>query len=130
MSDNKRHVHADSMLEYALDASRTDQPWLLWEQLCADEEWRTFRSNPDWNINSLYRRKPEMITIGKVSFPKPIDYELKEGQKYYVTGWSGSVNWTRDEKDIELLENGRIHLTAAATKQHNDALIKISRGEF
>ncbi|NHB90344.1 hypothetical protein [Photorhabdus tasmaniensis] len=130
MSDNKKHMHADLMLEYALDASRTDEPWLLWEQLCPDEEWRTFRSNPDWNINSLYRRKPEMITIGKVSFPKPIDYELKEGQKYYVTGWSGSVNWKCDEMDIELLENGRIHLTKEAAEKHHDALIKISRGEF
>ncbi|ERT10588.1 hypothetical protein O185_24000 [Photorhabdus temperata J3] len=26
MSDNKRHVHADSMLEYAIDASKTDKP--------------------------------------------------------------------------------------------------------
>ncbi|NHB94478.1 hypothetical protein [Photorhabdus cinerea] len=37
MSDNKRHVHADSMLEYAIDASKTDKPWELWEQLCSDE---------------------------------------------------------------------------------------------
>ncbi|WP_350304889.1 hypothetical protein [Photorhabdus viridis] len=82
MSDNKRHVHADAMLEYAIDASKTDEPWKLWEQLCADEEWRALTSNPWWHPGYVYRRKPDVITIGTVSFPKPVDYELKTG-----AGW-------------------------------------------
>ncbi|WP_350305550.1 hypothetical protein [Photorhabdus viridis] len=132
MSGNKRHVHADAMLDYAIDASKTDEPWKLWEQLCVDSEWRTLTRNPTWDIDGEYRRKPEMITVGTVSFPKPVDYELKTGAEYWV-GYHGGCyryHWDDDDIDIALLKNGQIHLTKEAAQQHCDALIKISRGEF
>uniref|UniRef100_UPI0036DC2AB0 hypothetical protein n=1 Tax=Photorhabdus sp. RM323S TaxID=3342828 RepID=UPI0036DC2AB0 len=113
------------------DASRTDEPWLLWERLNSEAvNWEQCLHNPAWNTKFKYRRKQEMIIVGKVSFPKPVDYELKKGQEYYVAVWSGSINWTGGEMDIELLENGRIHLTKEAAEKHHDALIKISKGEF
>ncbi|MGV7962004.1 hypothetical protein QPK13_13125 [Photorhabdus tasmaniensis] len=131
MSDNKRHMHADLMLEYALDASRTDEPWLLWERLNSEAvNWEQCLHNPAWNTKFKYRRKQEMIIVGKVSFPKPVDYELKDGQEYYSNGCSNPIRWINGKLDSRLLEEGRVHLTAAAAKQHHDALIKISRGEF
>ncbi|NHB94539.1 hypothetical protein [Photorhabdus cinerea] len=136
MSDNKRHVHAELMLQYAQDALKTDEPWKLWEQLCGGEEWRTLTFHPQWLINSLYRRKPEMITVGKVSFPKPVDYELNKGDKYYsvikpITSDELSyLTWYSDNLDYLYLKNGCIHLTEEAAQQHATALIKINKGEF
>ncbi|MCC8386163.1 hypothetical protein GPY51_22545 [Photorhabdus laumondii subsp. laumondii] len=130
MSENKKHVHAELMMQYAQDAFKTYEPWKLWEQLCTDGEWRGLSSNPEWIIYSLYRRKSEMINIGKVSFPKPVDYELKIGEIYYVTFMSYMMRWSNCDEDYSYLKDKRVHLTVEATKQHEDALIKISRGEF
>ncbi|KER01066.1 hypothetical protein [Photorhabdus temperata] len=133
MSDNKRHVHAESMLEYAIDASKTDEPWLLWEISCYDSEWRTLARHPAWDIDVEYRRKPEMITVGKVSFPKPIDYKLEKGTGYWVADRCGTYyrqQWDDDDSDIELLKSGQLHLTGEAAEQHAQAIVKISKGEF
>ncbi|KAA1184912.1 hypothetical protein [Photorhabdus heterorhabditis] len=85
MSDNKKHVHAELMLQYAHDALKTDAPWKLWEQSCTGGKWIALNCNPNFLHEIKYRRKPEMITVGKVSFPKPIDYELKK--KVRGAGW-------------------------------------------
>ncbi|RAW91948.1 MULTISPECIES: hypothetical protein [unclassified Photorhabdus] len=126
------HVHAELMLQYAQDAFKTDKPWLLWEMYDdANELWEDIFHHPNWNPEFKYRRKLEMITIGKISFPKPIDYELKAGQEYWVAGPSIFQRfWGDHNLEKEKLEYGFIHLTEDAAEQHRDALIKINRGEF
>ncbi|WP_445494006.1 hypothetical protein [Photorhabdus sp. SF281] len=131
MSDNKRHVHAELMMEYAIDASKTDKPWELYEWRQKGDGWLKCGSNPKWIDFYEYRRKPEMITVGKVSFPKPVDYELKTGAGYWVADWDCYIyHWDAGDTDMRLLKRGQIHLTKEAAQQHCDALIKISRGEF
>ncbi|OWO86990.1 hypothetical protein B5C26_00805 [Photorhabdus luminescens] len=138
MSENKKHVHAELMLQYAQDAFKTDEPWLMWEFFCRGSgvEWIDLFCHPLWNKDCDYRRKPEMITIGKVSFPKPVDYELNNGDKYYsiidsmLYDECGPLIWFGDNIDVLHLNNRCIHLTKEAARQHAEALIKISRGEF
>lgn len=136
MSENKKHVHAELMFQYAQDALRTDKPYELWEIFyAADGTWEDIFHHPHWHPDFKYRRKPEMITVGKVNFPKPVDYELNEGDKYYTatTSESGDINWftwCSDNIDYYYLNSRLIHLTEESAKQHCDALIKINRGEF
>ncbi|MER2471359.1 hypothetical protein [Photorhabdus laumondii] len=138
MSQNKKHVHAELMLQYAQDALKTNEPWLMWERFYIEAiGWEQCPHNPGWNPEFKYRRKPEMITVGKVSFPKPVDYELERGQRYYVIhivsslqGNVGARLWGDDDVGREYLRNGFIHLIKEDAQQHFDALIKINRGEF
>ncbi|MGV8004286.1 hypothetical protein QPK14_21340 [Photorhabdus temperata subsp. temperata] len=132
MSDNKRHVHADSMLEYAIDASKTDKPWELWERFNEAIGWEQCGIGLAFNPNYEYRRKPEMITVGKVSFPIPISYELEIGTEYWVVGTievSRGI-WEGNSADLRLLKFSRLHLTNTDAMLHLKALIKISKGEF
>ncbi|OWO82359.1 hypothetical protein B5C26_10155 [Photorhabdus luminescens] len=132
MSENKKHVHAELMMQYAHDALKTDEPWLMWERFYIKAiGWEQCPYNPAWNPEFKYRRKQELITVGKVSFPKPVDYELKAGQEYWIAGQHISQEfWGGYNSEKEKLEYGIIHLTKEAAKQHAEALIKISRGEF
>ncbi|TNH43788.1 hypothetical protein [Photorhabdus luminescens] len=125
------HVHAELMMQYAQDALKTKEPWLLWERLHIEAVgWEQCLHNPGWSTEFKYRRKPEMIAVGKVSFPKPVDYELKTGEIYYVTFMPYRTRWSNCDEDYFYLKDKRVHLTVEATKQHEDALIKISKGEF
>ncbi|QXF34310.1 hypothetical protein CE143_14995 [Photorhabdus luminescens] len=138
MSDNKGHVHAESMALYAQDALKTDEPWKLWEY--HDDNmglWKNVITHPSWDYRSTYRRKPEMITVGKVSFPKPVDYKLDYGVEYFYPNLYsrdgdgyGQDFWYGGELDCLQLKIGFIHLTKEAAQQHFDALIKINKGEF
>ncbi|WP_387690973.1 hypothetical protein [Photorhabdus sp. RM71S] len=137
MSQNKKHVHAKLMMQYARDALKTDEPWLMWERLHIEAvNWEQCLYSPAWSTEFKYRRKPEMITVGKVSFPKPVDYELNNGDEYYSVIESmsrnefGQLAWFGDDIDNLYLNNGCIHLTEEAAKQHAEALIKINNGEF
>ncbi|MCW7549232.1 hypothetical protein OO184_15140 [Photorhabdus sp. APURE] len=128
-----KHVHAELMLQYAQDAFKTDEPWKMWEIKKPGMAWASLIRNPSWVQFCQYRRKSEMITIGKVSFPKPIDYELKNGDGYFTMTTLDNVNtftWCSDNVDYYYLRSGLIHLTEESAKQHRDALIKINNGEF
>ncbi|WP_387467102.1 hypothetical protein [Photorhabdus sp. RM323S] len=131
MSDNKRHMHADSMAQYAQDASRTDEPWLLWESSLDDgNSWRSLTDHPSWVVEVKYRRKPEIINI---SYPKPVCYRLEKGQQYWTPALTGDVRpdcWDDSKFDFHSLKNGFIHLTEEAAKQHAEALVKVMGGEF
>ncbi|KMW71139.1 hypothetical protein TI10_22345 [Photorhabdus luminescens subsp. luminescens] len=138
MSQNKKHVHAELMMQYARDALKTDEPWKMWERLHIEAvSWEQCLYSPAWSTEFKYRRKPEMIAVGKVSFPKPVDYELERGQRYHVMGILSSPQgniatrlWGDSDFDHEYLQNGFIHLTKEAAQQHFDTLIKINKGEF
>ncbi|TDB42647.1 hypothetical protein [Photorhabdus luminescens] len=139
MSENKKHVHAELMMQYAQDALKTNEPWKLWEMYDdANELWEDIFHHPNWNPDFKYRRKPEteMITVGKVSFPKPVDYKLEYNDEYFMLDLTTTISsirkliWKNDICDNRFLELGIIHLTKEAAKQHAEALIKINKGEF
>ncbi|MCC8384621.1 hypothetical protein GPY51_10880 [Photorhabdus laumondii subsp. laumondii] len=131
-------IHAELMMQYAQDALRTDEPWELWEcEYEKGEGFSTLMYHPSWFEGVIYRRKPEMITVGTVSFPKPVDYELDYGVGYFYPNLHSRGGdrhcehfWSGNEIDCSLLKIGFIHLTKEAAQQHCDALIKISKGEF
>ncbi|EQB98555.1 hypothetical protein [Photorhabdus temperata] len=129
MSDNKKCVHAELMVQYAHDAMRTDKPWELWEGSCnGGEWWENLRLHPTWDQDIEYRRKPEIINV---SFPKPVCYKLEKGQEYWTISLNGDVlpyRWSGIISDYRRLDDGFIHLTEEAAKQRAEALIKITRG--
>lgn len=41
-----KHVHAELMMEYAKDAMKTEEPWLLWEFMDCSGKWHKCASHP------------------------------------------------------------------------------------
>ncbi|MBS9427838.1 hypothetical protein [Photorhabdus akhurstii] len=137
MSQNKKHVHAELMMQYAQDALKTDEPWLMWERLYTKAiGWEQCPHNPGWNPEFKYRHKPEIITVGSVSFPKPISEAPALDTLCYVVAIRSNINihritWHNGSPMFSnFLKQGLIHLTEDAAQQHLEALIKINRGEF
>lgn len=51
-----KHIHADSMLEYAKDAQTTNEPWLQWEY-CRNNIWYDLNTHPQWAKDIQYKKK-------------------------------------------------------------------------
>ena len=66
------HKHAALMLQYAQDAAETPRPWERWEVKINNGEWCELNGNPNWVEDWGYRRKPQVIRVGRHEFPKPI----------------------------------------------------------
>ena len=130
------HKHADSMLLYAQDAAETDTPWELWEYKLHGEPWFGCEDNPTWSENISYRRKPQVIRVGRHEFPKPITKGLVNGVIYcYVKIGNncfdvGTEYWTGSGQDQGRLESRRAHLTREAAQAHADVLNAICRGDI
>lgn len=58
------HKHAALMAEYAKDAAKTDEPWLLWEYKYKGE-WYPLTAHASWSVKNEYRRKPEKSDLEK-----------------------------------------------------------------
>lgn len=140
------HVHAALMLQYAQDAAETDTPWERWEYSDTStlnqhgekirDDWYDCGDNPDWRPDVQYRRKPQVIRVGRHEFPKPIsNAPLNSTNYFFVTvgdGWFevGDSIWVNNERDNMRLESGRIHLTCEAAQAHADTLNAICRGDI
>lgn len=66
-----KHIHADSMVEFANDAQNTDEPWLMWQfsEVGKCDDWRSLPIGkmPCWSNEFIYRRHPcREILNGKV----------------------------------------------------------------
>ena len=133
------HKHAALMLQYAQDAAETDTPWERWE-------WRDINTNqfitcnqhPSWSLNGGFRRKPQVIRVGRHEFPKPISEALEIGMKYWFITFSEDlgefapfrVPWDGDKVDKAYLDGRVIHLTESAAQAHADVLNAICRGDI
>lgn len=132
------HKHAALMLQYAQDAAETDTPWERWE-------WRDINTNqfitcnqhPSWSLNGGFRRKPQVIRVGRHEFPKPITEVPEEGTVYWtieVDGWNGfyveHYKWRQNGEDESCIRQGLIHLTESAAQAHADVLNAICRGDI
>lgn len=132
------HKHAALMLQYAQDAAETDTPWEQWEykiEGCNGEWLPVLNTHPDWNVNFEYRRKPQVIKVGRHEFPKPITNGLVNGVNYFYVKIGntrfevGESSWTGNGQHQMRLESRRVHLTKEAAQAHADVLNSICRGD-
>lgn len=131
------HKHAALMLQYAQDAAETDSPWERWE-------WRDINTNrfvtcnqhPSWNVNCGFRRKPQVIRVGRHEFPKSIsNAPLNSINYFFVTAGNSCFDvdadtWVNSKLDNMRLESGRVHLTREAAQTHAAVLNAICRGDI
>ena len=128
---NMKHIHAELMMDYAIDAMETDKPWLRWE--CLDEsEWQTLNYCPRWTPEIKYRRKPKTININGHEVPKPYRGEMKDGMYYYMPNFWGqsgydSYRWDSDHCEEITKSKGLLHLTKEAAIKHTEALLSFTK---
>ena len=133
------HKHAALMLQYAKDAAETDKPWERWEVKINNGEWCELNGNPNWVEDWGYRRKPQVIKVGKWEFPKPISIGETPaiGTMLYLTEF-GTVaeaftvwncEWDEAPHNMARLIGGVFHLTREAAQTHADVLNAICRGD-
>ena len=130
-----KHIHADSMLQYAKDAMKTDEPWKLWEIMFGENDyWEDCLAHPTWIMPAKYRRKPKMISVtlanGEVvSWPEPHKGDLNVGQHCYLVAHNGGVEhvcFAIHSPNKQEVRFGMVHLTKDAADQHSYALFKIN----
>ena len=131
-----KHIHAESMRQYAEDAMKTEEPWLLWEYR-AEGKWKQCASHPSWAKSVPFRRKPEVIKVGNYEFPKPVaNYPFCVGDAYWYVlyGDEGFTvyqrNWYNSVEDRRIMSTNLIHLDIYSAQQHADVLNKIHKGEI
>ena len=129
------HKHAALMLQYAQDAAETERPWERWEFKTDGDTWVELIKNPSWFEDRKYRRKPQVIRVGRHEFPKPISNAPLNTINYFlVTAWNGCFDvdadtWVNSKLDNMRLESWRVHLTREAAQAHADVLNAICRGD-
>lgn len=138
------HKHAALMLQYAKDAMETDKPWERWEvRIAANVQpnavFERLSSHPEWHTSNEYRRKSQIIKVGKWEFPKPITKGPDFGTTYWATMFdysgdrkfiaSAGQEWTDSPMDEALLEGNLCHLSYDAALAHANVLNAICRGD-
>ena len=130
------HKHAALMLQYAQDAAETDKPWERWEFKTDVDTWVELIKNPSWFEDRKYRRKPQVIRVGRHEFPKPIAFTPPKDTIYWITrlrpeGYTASdLIWGDDKVDFDLLKSCVVHLSREAAQAHADVLNAICRGDI
>ena len=85
----------------------------------------------------IFRLAQEMITIGRVSFPKPESEPLEPGTRHWITEpsymhyeISNALTWADDPSDHMYPKRGPIHFSRENARLHGEALIKLSGGKI
>ena len=129
------HKHAELMLQYAQDAAETERPWERWEFKTDGDTWVELSKNPSWFEDRKYRRKPQVIRVGRHEFPKPLTEAPEEGTDYFYIRVgdtcfeASSDNWIGSAYDLMRLESRRVHSTREAAQSHANVLNAICRGD-
>ena len=136
------YKHAALMLQYAQDAAETDSPWERWEWLDnANNTWCPCSHTPIWEGNAKYRRKPQVIRVGRHEFPKPITEAPLAGatvynvQEHFDHTVPHAFQVAEEKFDPSnpfhkwYVRAGLSHLTRAAAQAHADVLNAICRGD-
>ena len=111
-------------------------------KLYCSDKWAMF--NPLENgvsiasvLNEYFMFRPyqEIITVGEISFPKPVSEAPEVGTEYWLTmsyydhyTTTQSFVWNNDHKDNMFLQRCLIHLSKENAIEHSKALIKLSGG--
>ena len=128
------HVHAELIMQYALDAKTNEKPWELWEYKDhVDGNWQDFNklNPPNWFDDIEYRRKPKTISINGFDVPEPVSTPPNEQKRYFVPSVTEDDcylehYWDDDSFDRNYLIRGVIHLTKEAAIQHAKALLSFT----
>lgn len=132
------HKHAENMMLYAQDALETETPWERWEwREFGDQSFIQCVQHPSWRDSYEFRRKPQVIKVGRHVFPKPITEVPEEGTVYWtieVGGRNGfyveHYKWLQNGEDESCIRQGLIHLSESAAQAHADTLNAICRGDI
>lgn len=137
------HKHADLMLLYARDAAETDKPWERWEwRGKSADEFLTCWQHPSWKLNHEYRRKSQVIHVGRHEFPRPITEAPLAGatvynvQEHFDHTVPHAFQVAEEKFDPSnpfhkwYVRAGLSHLTRAAAQAHADTLNAICRGDI
>lgn len=134
----KGHPHAESMAEFAVDASKYTEPWRFWQYL---EElggpWKALTGMPHWDANVEYRRKPRTININGHKVPEPLRVAPPLGTVVYLPGLEShteNLNSLSIECMPDLagewfkanLARGILHATREAAEAHARALLSFT----
>nr|DAS50505.1 MAG TPA: hypothetical protein [Caudoviricetes sp.] len=134
------HKHAALMLQYAQDATESVTPWEMWEvRIAANVQpnavFEMLHSHPTWDTSNEYRRKPQVIRVGRHEFPKPITTLPEQGFSYWAVEFSSTgftakrYAWDNCPFDLNYLETGLCHLTREAAEAHAKVLRAICKGD-
>jgi len=63
------HIHADLMMQYAIDAAANEQPWELWQYSMDGESWAFCTNHPNWDIRTNYRHAPKQKVFEQLVTP-------------------------------------------------------------
>ena len=105
------YKHAALMLQYAQDAAETDKPWERWEFEVKYGVWCNLSEHPAWLEHKEYRRKPQVIRVGRHELLKPIAFTPPKDTIYWVINLSAEgyapsdMIWTGDKTDFDLLKS-------------------------
>lgn len=129
---NKKYVHADLLMSYAIAAQTSETPW-------ENFEWRQ-SENDDWQPATgvllfcstfQYRLKPKTIKIGGIDVPAPEKQPPMQHQQFWIASLNPngckSELWLNDFKPhTDLLKFGCVHLSEKNAKIHSNALAKLN----
>lgn len=136
------HKHAALMLQYAQDAAETTEPWTRWEYKLHGEPWFECSSTPIWSENVRYRRKFQVIRVGRYQLPKPITGAPSAGstvynvQEHFDHAAPHAFQVAEEKFDPSnpfhkwYVRAGLSHLTRAAAQAHADTFNAICRGDI
>lgn len=111
------HPHAELMLQYAQDAAETSEPWRRWQsKLPRHAHWNDRTSQPLWDTEVEYRRKPEpkeTITINGKVLNAPYRKAPEFGTEVYLISFSFVTKrvFQNNNEHVRYLKDGRIFKT-------------------
>lgn len=111
------HIHAEAMMEYALECSRDDKAYKNWQfKLNGKDYWSNLNTHPGWCNEHQYRRRPMTVDIDSYSVPVPVMHEdeMTICQTYYVPAPNDpdgfmQYRWDGNPQDILFLNRRLIY---------------------
>lgn len=130
--NNKKYVHADLLMSYAIAAQTSETPWENFElRQLENDDWHPATGALRFCSTLQYRLKPKTIKIGGIDVPAPEKQPPMQSQQF----WIASLNpnscksdlWMNDFKPhTDLLKFGCVHLSEENAKIHSNALSKLN----
>lgn len=119
----RAHKHKDVIIAWA--NGETIQFW------CGDRYCWLDVLEPNFNYESKFRVKPEIILINGIEVPAPVTDKLELHQSYYTPSLVGfsfynQRAWSNSVLDGDNLRRGIVHLSEEAAKVHAKALLSFT----
>lgn len=127
---HKKHI--SSVRLYLEDLALMDRPWEKWECFFQGK-WKDLQSEPGWHNDMVYRRKPDVIKVGNLEFPKPESAPPPQDTTYYYPSTFeckvSSTRWYGTSYDLFRLSHGMVHLTQGAAMKHLNAILSLTQSD-